>query len=150
LNLLGEFESTMDAKGRFLLPVALRKQLPEEQSTAYVINRGFETCLTLYPRQSWEPIEQNLSKLNDFDPKVRAFKRLFLNGTTPVDLDSAGRLLVPRPLIAYAGFEKDIVLMAMNNKIEIWDKSKYQQLFESFNPDAFSALAAEVMKTPNA
>ena len=68
---LGEFESTLDAKGRFLLPAGLKKQLPEGENTRFVINRGFEKCLTLYPRQSWEPLFAKISTLNDFDPKVR-------------------------------------------------------------------------------
>ncbi len=95
--------------------------------------------------QSWEPIFSEISKLNDFDPKVREFRRYFLNGATNVELDSAGRLLVPKNLIEYAGLGKDVVLVAAVNKIEIWDKGKYTEFFESFSPEAFSKLANEVM-----
>ena len=95
--------------------------------------------------KSWEPIFSELSKLNDFDPKVREFRRYFLNGAIQVDLDSAGRLLVPPNLKEHAGLEKDIVLVAAMNKIEIWDKRKYQQFFESFSQESFSKLAQEVM-----
>ena len=142
---LGEFESTLDAKGRFLLPAGLKKQLPEGENTRFVINRGFEKCLTLYPKQSWEPLFARISTLNDFDPKVRQFKRYFLNGATQVSPDSAGRLLLPKNLMEYAGLEKDIVLVSAIDKIEIWDKAKYQQFFETFSPEAFSDLAKEVM-----
>jgi MraZ protein len=95
--------------------------------------------------KTWEPIYAGISKLNDFDPKVREFRRYFLNGATQLELDSAGRLLVPQNLKEYAGLEKDIVLAAAVNKIEIWDKSKYQQFFDSFSPETFSSLAEQVM-----
>jgi MraZ protein len=142
IGFLGEYEATLDAKGRFLLPAGFRKQLPEESNTKFVINRGFEKCLSLYPVQSWEPIFLEVSKLNDFDPKVREF----LNGATMMELDTAGRLLIPQNLKDHAGLGKDIVLVSAVNKIEIWDTAKYKQFFESFSPDAFSALAEQVMK----
>jgi MraZ protein len=95
--------------------------------------------------KSWEPIFARISQLNDFDPEVRQFRRYFLNGATMVELDSAGRLLIPQNLKEHAGLDKDIVLTAAVDKIEIWDKSKYQQFFESFSPEAFSSLAKQVM-----
>ena len=145
MGFLGEYEATLDSKGRFLLPVGFKKQLPEEDGARFVINRGFEKCLSLYPITSWEPIFNEISKLNDFDPKVREFRRQFLNGATVMELDSAGRILLPRNLQEHAGLQKDIVLVSAINKIEIWDKSKYQQFFETFSPEAFSNLAAAVM-----
>jgi len=150
IGFLGEYEATLDAKGRFLLPAGFKKQLPEEGAARFIINRGFEKCLTLYPVQSWDPIFSEISKLNDFDPKVREFRRYFLNGATQLDLDSAGRLLIPKNLTEHAGLEKDIVLVSALNKIEIWDKNKYKQFFETFTPQTFSDLANEVMnKTSN-
>ncbi|WP_276485094.1 division/cell wall cluster transcriptional repressor MraZ [Paraflavitalea pollutisoli] len=142
---IGEYEATLDSKGRFLLPAGFKKQLSEEAGNQFVINRGFEKCLTLYPMKSWEPIFAELGKLNDFDPKVREFRRYFMNGATVLELDSAGRLLVPSNLKEHAGLEKDIVLVAAMNKIEIWDKDKYQKFFESFSPEAFSTIAQQVM-----
>lgn len=94
---------------------------------------------------SWDSIYNDISKLNDFDPKVREFRRYFLNGATILELDSASRLLIPQSLKEYASLEKDIVLVAAVNKLEIWEKTKYQQFFESFSPDNFSNLAQEVM-----
>lgn len=142
---LGEFESTLDPKGRFLLPAGLKKQMPEGENTRFVINRGFEKCLTLYPRQSWEPLFARISTLNDFDPKVREFRRYFLNGATEVELDSAGRLLLPPNLKEYAGLEKDIVLASAVDKIEIWSVENYKKFFESYSPEDFSTIAQQVM-----
>ena len=149
IGFLGEYEATIDTKGRFLLPAGLKKQLPGDDDAEFVINRGFEKCLTLYPAKNWKPIFTEISKLNDFDPKVREFRRYFLNGATTLELDSAGRLLLPPNLKEHAGLERDIVLVAAINKIEIWDKNKYQQFFESFSPETFSILAQQVMGGEN-
>jgi MraZ protein len=145
ISFLGEYEATLDAKGRFLLPVGIKRQLPESEITRFVINRGFEKCLSLYPLQSWQPLYNQISTLNDFDPKVRDFRRYFLNGAIEVEPDTAGRLLIPQNLKEYAGLGKDIILAAAVNKIEIWDKEKYQQFFEQYSADDFSTLAQEVM-----
>jgi MraZ protein len=122
----------------------LRKQLPEVENR-FILSRGFEKCLTLYPLKSWELIIAKISLLNDFDPKVRQFRRQFLGGATEVELDTAGRLLLPASLKEFAGLGKDIVLAAALDRFEIWDAVKYKQLFEDFSPEAFSNLAQEVM-----
>lgn len=144
IGFLGEYEATLDTKGRFLLPGNLKKQLPEGESR-FVISRGFEKCLNLYPMKTWESMMERISKLNDFDPKVRQFKLLFLGGATEVELDSAGRMLLPPSLKEHAALSKDIVLASNVDKINIWDAVKYKQFFEEFSSDAFSSLAQEVM-----
>jgi MraZ protein len=144
IGFLGEYEATIDSKGRFLIPAGLKRQLPEA-ALQFVINRGFEKCLTLYTAAGWEEIFKKLSILNDFDPKVRQFRRLFLNGATMMDADSAGRLLLPQNLREYAGIEKDIIVVSAIDKIEIWDSKTYKELFEQFSSEGFSGLADEVM-----
>jgi MraZ protein len=142
---LGEYEVTLDAKGRFLLPVGIKKQLPENENEKFVIARGFEKCLTLYPKKNWDPIMAELIKVNDYKAENREFLRYFTMGAAEMELDSAGRLLVPPNLKSYAGLEKDVVLVSVINKIEIWDKSKYQQFFDSFSLEKYSDLAERVM-----
>ena len=146
---LGEYEVTIDAKGRFLVPAALKKQLAEEGANQFVINRGLDFCLSLYPMESWDPLYAKISKLNDFDIKASAFKRRFLNGASKVELDSAGRLLLPKNLMEYAKLEKDAVLVFVGDKIEIWDKIKYKEFFESFSQEEFKLMANEVMGSKN-
>jgi len=140
---LGEYEATIDAKGRFLLPGGIKKQMPEGTSTI-VISRGFEKCLLLYPLKSWEAIEEKIKKLNEFNPKVSQFRTLFVGGASYVDLDTAGRILLPPSLREYAGLGKDILLASDIDKIKIWDSGKYKKLFEEFSSDAFANLASEV------
>ncbi len=143
MSFIGEFEVTVDTKNRFLLPGGLKKQFPDGENR-FVVSRGFEKCLILYPIKAWEVLVEKLSKLNDFDPKVRQFKLIFLGGATEVELDSAGRLLLPPSLKEYAGLTKDIVLASDIDKIKIWDAVKYKQLFEQISAEDFSALAMEV------
>ena len=83
--------------------------------------------------------------MNDFDSKVREFRRYFLNGAIQLELDSSGRLLLPKNLTEHASLDKDIVLVSAINKIEIWDKGKYTQFFESYTTQSFSDLANKVM-----
>jgi MraZ protein len=142
---LGEFEATLDAKGRFLLPAGFKKQLPEEERGKYVINRGFEKCLALYPVRTWEPLFKKINGLNEFNPKEREFKRAFLNGATFVEPDTAGRILLPPSLKSYADLQKDIVLMATGDKLEIWDSNKYKQFFDSISSDALSDMANDIL-----
>jgi MraZ protein len=142
-SFLGEYEVAMDAKGRFLLPSGFRKQLPEGGAERFVINRGFEHCLTMYTVESWNVLSEKINRLNDFNPKVREFKRLFLNGATIIEVDSAGRVLLPKPLQEYAGMKKDIIMSAQGNKVELWNKDTYYNYINQ-HAAGFSDLAAEV------
>ena len=135
----------MDVKGRFLLPAGFKKQLPESETGRFVINRGFDKCLALYPIKTWEPLFAKITGLNEFDPKQREFRRAFLNGATFVEPDSAGRILLPPSLKLYAGLVKDIVLMATGDKLEIWDSNKYKQFFDSISSEALSDLGSQVL-----
>ncbi len=145
IGFLGEFEATLDAKGRFLLPAGFKKQLPEEETGRFVINRGFEKCLALYPMRTWEPLFAKINGLNEFDPKQREFRRAFLNGATYVEPDSAGRILLPPCLKGYADLQKYIVLMATGDNLDIWDSHKYKQFFDSISSDALSDLGNQVL-----
>jgi MraZ protein len=145
IRFLGDFEATLDAKGRFLLPAGLKKQLPEADTLRFVINRGFKKNLNLYPMQNWDKIFDDFERLNDYDPIVNEFLDNSLNGATFVEPDSAGRLLIPPNLKEQSGLGKDIVLVSKIKRIEIWDSNKYKQLFESFSEERYSFLAQQVM-----
>ena len=142
---LGEYEVAIDAKGRCLLPSAFRKQLAEGTGEKFVINRGFENCLTLWPMNVWTPLADKITALSDFDDNVRDFKRIFLNGATVVEVDSADRILLPKQLQEYAGIKKDAVLNSMGNKMELWDKDTYTKYLNQKTP-GFGKLASEIRK----
>jgi len=143
-NLIGEFECKIDIKGRFMLPVGLKKQLPPEVNDRFVINRGFEKCLTLYPQNVWKKISDEVNQLNLYNKKNRDFVRYFYRGASEMLMDSASRMLLPKQLMEYADIKKDLVLFAYSDRIEIWAKESYSSLITD-EPENFSALAEEVM-----
>jgi len=143
-GLVGEYEVKLDSKGRFLFPSGLRKQLPAVSPSDFMLNKGFEDCLTLYPIVAWEKISAKLSNMNLFKPKNRMFYRLFHQGAKPLSLDNAGRILIPSAHADRVGITQDVVLIAYNDRIEIWDKTKYFNLIEENMAD-FADLAEEVM-----
>jgi len=140
----GEHECKLDAKGRLSLPSALRKQISPEANERFMLNRGFENCLALFPLDEWKRISDVINGLNMFIAKNREFARYFFRGATELELDAAGRLLLPKRLCEYAGIEKEAVLYGWSNKIEIWSVERYNQLIVE-EPKDFSALAEEVM-----
>ncbi len=143
-GLVGEYEVKLDVKGRFLFPSSLRKQLSPAAQENFMLNKGFEDCLTLYPMNEWEKLSEKLSKMNLFKPKNRMFYRLFHQGAKALALDSAGRILIPVTHMERVGLNKDVMLIAYNDRIEIWDKTKYFELIEG-NMTDFADLADEVM-----
>ncbi len=143
-NLIGEFECRIDVKGRFMLPAGLKKQIPPEAHDRFVINRGFEKCLVLYPNNVWKIISDEVSQLNLYNKKNRDFVRYFYRGASELLLDSVNRLLLPKQLVEYAGIGKEVVLFAFSNRIEIWAKEAYERL-QINEPEDFSTLAEEVM-----
>lgn len=140
----GEFECKLDAKGRLSFPAALKKQLAPEAQERFMLNRGFEDCLALYPMDEWVKISGVINGLNMFVAKNREFARYFFRGATELELDSAGRILLPKRLLEYAGIDKELVLYGWSNKIEIWSIDRYNKLIGE-EPKDFSALAEEVM-----
>ena len=143
-NFIGEFDCKLDAKGRLMLPSSLRKQLDPAAQEQFVMNRGFEKCLVLYPKNEWAHISAEVNKLNQYVKKNREFIRYFYRGATELGLDGTGRMLFPKRMLEYAGAKKEVVLFAYGNRIEVWDKEVYDGLLTD-EPDEFAALAEEVM-----
>lgn len=144
MSLIGEYDCKLDAKGRFLLPSGLRKQLPEGQQADFVINRGLDKCLVLYPIDVWEKELERLQSRNQYVKKNRAFTRMFLNGATRLSLDGNARVNIPKRLMDFAGLSKEIILVAQIDKVEVWDKAAYDEWLNEPGYD-FESLAEEVM-----
>jgi MraZ protein len=126
ISLIGEYECKVDAKGRFMFPVNLRKQLEEVFEKGFVINRNLhQKCLVLYPINEWNKLNKKLSKLNRLIKANDVFVRKFTGGATTADADATGRVLLPKPLVEYASITTDIKVLGSNNVIEIWDKNLY-------------------------
>ncbi|MEO1435683.1 MAG: division/cell wall cluster transcriptional repressor MraZ [Bacteroidota bacterium] len=143
-QLLGEYDVKVDAKGRLRLPSPLIRQL-DGQELRFVVNRGFENCLVLYPQSVWDKITKELNGLNMYVKKNRDFVRYFLRGAAPVILDSSDRINLPKRLLEYAGIEKDAIVFANLNKIEIWNKDQYDGIWSESPSDDYADLAEDVM-----
>ncbi len=126
-SLIGEFDCKVDAKGRFMFPVNLKKQLEATFENGFVINRNLhQKCLVLYPIVEWEKLNKKLSKLNRLIKANDVFVRKFTGGATGCDPDNTGRILLPKALNDYADIKADIKVLGSNNVIEIWDKKMYE------------------------
>lgn len=121
----GEYDCKLDAKGRMVLPAKIKNALPEGSGDELVVRRGFEPCLVLYPMLEYKKIFSKIAGLNEFNAEYRNLQRNFFRGNAIVELDSAGRILIPKNMMAFAGLERESIVVGMGNRVEIWDASKY-------------------------
>ena len=145
INLIGTYECKVDAKGRLMILSAFKKQLSPILQEGFVVKRAvFQPCLELYPMQEWNKVMLKINSLNRFIKKNNDFIRRFTAGVKEVELDSSGRLLIPKDLCHFAGIKKQIVLSSAINIIEIWDKDSYEKSIDDTAMD-FASLTEEVM-----
>jgi MraZ protein len=144
LNLIGVFDCKVDEKGRIMFPSALKKRLQSIISDGFIIKKSlFADCLEVYPMSEWNRLISKIEQKNQFTKKIDVYKRHFMSSHREVNLDGASRFLIPKDLIEQTGLGKDIVLASAVNKIEIWDKTKYEE--ELSKPIDFESLSDEVM-----
>jgi len=122
-----EYESKLDAKGRLVLPSRIKAQLPSNEGNELVVRRGFEPCLIIYPMVEFKKVFSRISGLSEFNEEYRKLQRNFFSGTATVELDANGRFVIPKNMLAYAQLEKDIILVGMGNKVEVWSPSIYEK-----------------------
>lgn len=120
---MGEYNHTVDTKGRLIIPSRFREELGEE----FVVTRGLDGCLFVFPNSEWHSFEEKLKALPLTNKNARQFSRFFVAGATVCELDKQGRILLPAALREFAGLEKDVVLTGMLNRIEIWSKAKWTE-----------------------
>lgn len=143
-TIIGTYECKIDAKARVMLPVPLKKQLGS-LSDGFVLKRSvFQACLELYPMKEWSELMQKVNKLNRFKKENNDFIRRFTYGVRVVEIDSAGRFLIPKDLVAFAKIEKEIVLNSVGNFLEVWDRDLYEKAVDDASGN-FADLAERVM-----
>lgn len=118
----GEYNHTVDEKGRLIVPSKFREQLGEK----FVVTKGLDGCLFVYENSAWEQFEAKISSLPLTNPNARKFTRFFLSGASDCVLDKQGRILLPQTLRDFANIKKDVVLAGAGSKIEIWDKELWE------------------------
>ena len=120
---MGEYNHTIDAKGRMIVPSKFREQLGDE----FVVTKGLDGCLFVYSKSEWENIEEKFRNVPLTTKDARKFARFFFAGAASCEVDKQGRILLPVVLREYAGIEKDVVSVGVFNRVEIWDKDKWQE-----------------------
>jgi len=128
--LMGEYFHTIDAKGRIILPADFRAELGE----AFIITKGLDNCLFVYEQAEWDILAAKLKQLPMAKPEARAFVRFFFSGARQLECDKQGRFLVPGNLRAHAVLEKDVVLIGVSNRLEVWSKEKWNAYNDEINP----------------
>lgn len=121
--LLGEFKHNIDSKNRLTIPAKLRMELGEKP----VLTRGLDSCLFIYPNRDWQLFMEKLNKLPLGQAKARNFKRFILSGASEIEIDEMGRVLIPEPLKKYSGFKKEVVIIGVSDRIELWDGDNWNK-----------------------
>ena len=119
---MGEYNHTIDAKGRLIIPSKFRESLGDE----FVVTKGMDGCLFVYDNEEWKKFEEKLLSLPMMDKQVRQFTRYFLAGAASVEVDKQGRILIPAVLREFAGLDKDVVLVGVASRIEIWSRERWE------------------------
>ncbi len=132
---IGEYHHSLDNKGRIIIPSKLREDLGNN----FITTRGLEGCLYIYPETNWNLIINKYKELPDTKDK-RYFMRIFLSGASASELDQQGRVNIPSPLIDYAKLEKDCLIIGVDDHLEIWSQTEWEN-FISNNEEKFSDLA---------
>lgn len=131
---MGEYLHTIDGKGRLIVPAKYREALGEK----FIATKGLDHCLFVYPIDEWQALEEKLRALPFTQPDARAFVRFFFSGATECEIDKQGRILLPANLRDYAQLEKDVVLVGVSSRVEIWS----QTLWTDYSRQAEDAYAS--------
>ena len=133
---MGEYHHNIDDKGRLIIPSKFRDDLGDK----FIVTRGLEECLFVYSKDEWNKIITKLNELPFTSKAARTFMRMFLSGATECELDKNGRINISIPLTNYASLEKECVIIGVNDRLEIWSESKFNNFFDD-NIENFSDIA---------
>lgn len=137
---MGEYQHQLDTKGRMIVPAKFRDELTEH----FVITRGLDKCLFGYPLDEWKRIEEKLKTLPITKRDARKFMRLFFSGAVEVELDKQGRINIPKNLMEYAGLSKECTVIGVSTRIEIWDRSSWDNFYED-TEEHYEEIAEELI-----
>jgi len=137
--LLGEYEHSIDAKGRLAMPSKFRDEL----GTKFIVTKGLDGCLCVYDMEQWNKLVEKLSSLPSTSKQARAYTRFVLAGACESECDKQGRVVIPASLRKYAGLEKDAIITGVGSKAEIWDAAKWNE-YNELNEENINELAEEL------
>ncbi len=131
----GSFNYTVDSKGRINIPAKMRKNLSPDANESFVITRGFENCIFVYPNDEWAKREAELAKLQQTNRDDRLFTRLLLQYATDVELDGQHRIVLTKELMEYAKISGDVLILGVFDRIEVWNPEEYAKYLEAQSKD---------------
>lgn len=134
--LMGEFHHNIDEKGRLIIPSKFRYELGDK----FIVTKGLDGCLFVYPRKEWDDIVSKLRVLPFTKKDARVFMRFFLSGATECEFDKQGRINITSPLAEYADLTKECVIIGVNDRLEIWSKNRFEEFFTD-NEESLSDIA---------
>lgn len=137
---MGEYNHTIDAKGRLIIPSKFREILGD----AFVVTKGLDGCLFVYDNEEWKRFEEKLRTLPITNKEARQFVRFFLAGATEAEVDKQGRILIPNVLREFAGLTKDVVLVGVGSRIEIWSRERFEDTASFEDMDEIAEHMAEL------
>ena len=138
---MGEYHHNIDEKGRLIMPSKFRDALGD----SFIVTRGMDSCLFVYPKESWDNLTNELNQLSFTKKDVRAFQRFFLSGATMCEFDKQGRINITAPLSSYATLSKECVIIGVNDRIEIWAKEKFDNFLDE-NIENISDIAERLFE----
>jgi len=141
----GEYEHAIDRKGRVIIPAKFRDVFKEQQVERLFLTRGLDSCLFLFTEEEWRLQESRLKSLSFTKAEARRFNRLYFSGAAEAELDRQGRLLLPKSLKEFAEIKRDLVIVGVANRIELWAKEKWEAFFQSARP-TFEEIAERLME----
>ena len=144
LRFSGEYLSSLDAKNRVNIPAKFRKVLDPINDRTFIITRGFDRCLTLYPIYEWSIVEQQLASLSSLSDRNRKFIRSIVRHASYVQYDRQGRIVIPDNLKAYSGIDRDVIIIGMITKIEVWSPNQINKCDSEVEIDEFNDLADDI------
>ena len=140
----GEYLHTIDRKGRLILPAKIRDSASGNFIDKFFITRGLDGCLFMFAEEEWRLQEQKFKSLPITKQQARTFNRLYFSGAVEVTADKQGRILIPQFLKDFAGIRRDVMIVGVSSRIEIWSKDKWQEFYGSNQP-VFEEIAEQLM-----
>ncbi len=140
----GEHEHTIDRKGRLIIPSRFREVMKEHFVERFVVTRGLDRCLFLFPEDEWRSQENRFRALSFTKQEARRFNRFYFSGAVELTCDRQGRVLVPPYLKEFAGIKRDVVLVGVSNRIEIWDKEEWKKFYGQFK-ESYEEIAEQLL-----
>lgn len=140
----GSYIYAVDEKGRVSIPAKMRKYLSPEANETFVITRGTETCLFLFPLDEWEKLEKRLKELNTFNPQHRLLVRILLMWATEVTLDNQSRIMIPKNLLEFAKIDKEALIIGALDRVEIWNPEVFNEYINT-QPESYESIAEKVL-----